>query len=71
MEVNLAIEQIRQAEAVRREAMLAANVGKLRAMTSDDYTHIESNGRSRNLEQSWMDSRIESIDSSHLSWIGV
>lgn len=51
MDVNLAIEQVRQAEAARREALLAADVGKLRAMTSGDYTHIESNGKSRTLDQ--------------------
>jgi len=51
MDVNLAIEQVQQAEAARCEAMLAADVSKLRAMTSEDYTHIESNGTSRTLEQ--------------------
>jgi len=44
-------EQIHAIEALRAQAILDADVATLRAMTGDDYVHVDGSGRLRNKEE--------------------
>lgn len=43
--------QVRNAEAARSAALVSADIESLKAMTADDYIHVESNGKLRNREE--------------------
>ena len=40
-------QEIASIEAERAEALVQADIGKLQAITADDYVHVEANGRLR------------------------